>query len=140
MRATADSSVVVAALASWHENHAAARASVKKTDFVIAHVLAETFALLTGFPPPNRVPVNAAAAALADLTRERDIVEVDSSTYIDLIAIAEEHGIVGGAIYDALIGATARRHKAALFSLDTRARSMYDVLDVEVEFVGESAR
>jgi predicted nucleic acid-binding protein len=140
MRATADSSVVVAALASWHENHTAARAYVKKTDFVIAHVLAETFAVLTGFPPPNRVPVSAAAAALTDLTRERDVVEIDSSTYVDLIAIAEDEGIVGGAIYDALIGATARRHNAALFSLDRRARSMYEVLNIEVEFVGQSER
>ena len=63
MTSTADSSVVVAALTPWHEHHAVARSALAKTELLISHVVAETFAVLTGFPPPHRVPVPAAVAA-----------------------------------------------------------------------------
>jgi predicted nucleic acid-binding protein len=47
-----------------------------------------------------------------------------------------ERGIRGGAAYDALIGATARSAGALLYTCDLRARATYDLLGVEVEFIG----
>lgn len=136
MNATADSSVLVAALAPWHDRHGAARAEVATTDVLITHALAETFAVLTGLPMPHRTPVASAAAALAELADERDLVEMTSPTYLDLISRADEYGLVGGAFYDALIAATARTQGATLVSLDTRAQPVYRAVGATVRFIG----
>lgn len=136
MTATADSSVVVAALAPWHERHDVARSALTKTDLLISHVLAETFAVLTGFPAPHRVPVGAAAAALTALTEQRETAEISPTIYNDVIARAESANIVGGAVYDALIAAVARQRGATLFSLDARAQPLYDAFAVDVEVPG----
>jgi predicted nucleic acid-binding protein len=44
--------------------------------------------------------------------------------------------IRGGAAYDALIGATARSAGAKLYTCDRRARATYELLGVDVEFLG----
>ena len=132
MTVTADSSVIVPALAPWHEHHAVARAALAKTDLLISHVLAETFAVLTGLPAPHRVPVPAAVTALTALADQREIIEINAPIYRDVIARAEAANIVGGAIYDALIGATTRQRGATLYSLDKRAQPIYDALAVNV--------
>jgi toxin FitB len=48
-------------------------------------------------------------------------------------AVAE--GLSGGAVYDALIAATAREHGAKLLSADRRARDAYEAMGVDVTFV-----
>ncbi len=44
-------------------------------------------------------------------------------------------GIGGGAVYDALVGATAREHGLTLMTRDRRALETYRALDVRVELV-----
>jgi predicted nucleic acid-binding protein len=48
-----------------------------------------------------------------------------------VLAQADTAGIVGGAVYDALIAATSREAGAALVSLDQRAARVYRALGVE---------
>jgi toxin FitB len=48
-------------------------------------------------------------------------------------AVAE--GLSGGALYDALIAATAREHGATLLSADRRAREAYEAMGVEVSYI-----
>jgi predicted nucleic acid-binding protein len=48
-------------------------------------------------------------------------------------AIAE--GLSGGALYDALIAATAREHGATLLSVDRRAREAYEAMGADVSYV-----
>lgn len=50
---------------------------------------------------------------------------------------AVAHGIRGGALYDALVGATAAHHRRVLLTADRRATPVYRVLGVAVEYVGE---
>jgi hypothetical protein len=52
---------------------------------------------------------------------------------------AIEHGIRGGALYDALIAATAAHHGHTLVSADRRAATVYAVFNVEVIYVGSAA-
>jgi predicted nucleic acid-binding protein len=44
-------------------------------------------------------------------------------------------GIRGGALFDALIAATAREHGATLLSADRRAREAYEAIGVDVAFL-----
>ena len=43
--------------------------------------------------------------------------------------------ISGGAVYDALVGATARQHQRSLVSRDARARVVYEALGVKTEVI-----
>lgn len=51
-----DSSVLVAAFGRWHERHADARAAIGRADAIPGHAAVETYAVLTGMPPPRRAP------------------------------------------------------------------------------------
>ena len=49
-----DSSVVIAAFASWHEHHAIARKAMTARPRLIAHAAVESYSVLTRLPPPHR--------------------------------------------------------------------------------------
>lgn len=49
-------------------------------------------------------------------------------------------GVSGGGTYDALVGATARHHRATLLTSDERARATYERLGVVVAWVGAASR
>ena len=53
-----------------------------------------------------------------------------ASGHLRLLEEATEAGIVGGAVYDALVAATARHAGATLLSRDRRAMRVYDLLGV----------
>jgi predicted nucleic acid-binding protein len=48
---------------------------------------------------------------------------------------AVEAGLRGGALYDALIAATAAKHGADLVSADQRARPTYEAMNVHTVFI-----
>ncbi|MGH8649269.1 MAG: PIN domain-containing protein, partial [Burkholderiales bacterium] len=50
----ADTSLVIAAFASWHENHEAARRTLDGGLFLIEHCALEAYSVLTRLPPPHR--------------------------------------------------------------------------------------
>jgi predicted nucleic acid-binding protein len=50
---------------------------------------------------------------------------------------AVAHGIRGGALYDALIAATAAHHKHTLLSADRRAAPVYAAVGVDVVYITE---
>src|SRR5712691_11139635 len=52
----ADSSLVVAAFASWHENHDAARRVLDGALRLVEHCALETYSVLTRLPAPHRAP------------------------------------------------------------------------------------
>lgn len=47
-----------------------------------------------------------------------------------------EHGIAGGAAYDALIAATAASHGARLITCDKRAAAVYEAYGLGVMYIG----
>jgi predicted nucleic acid-binding protein len=49
-----DTSVVIAAFAPWHESHETARTVVTPEAVISAHVVTETYAVLTRMPAPFR--------------------------------------------------------------------------------------
>jgi predicted nucleic acid-binding protein len=130
-----DTSVVVAAFASWHEGHAGAAAALSRQPRIPAHVLIETYSVLTRLPPPHRAPADLVAAFLADRFATAPI-SLPAAAHTRLIVRCAEAGIVGGSVHDALVAATARHAGARLLTRDRRASPTYERLGVEYELIG----
>lgn len=129
-----DTSVVVAGFASWHEGHRPAAAALARRPRVPAHVLVEAFSVLTRLPPPHRAPGDLVATFLAERFPDAPIV-LPARAHLRFLRTCTAVGLVGGAVYDALIAATARRAGATLLTRDRRACDVYDRLSVRYEFV-----
>jgi predicted nucleic acid-binding protein len=122
-----DTSLLVPALVSWHPGHDPARRAIRESVTAVpAHVLLETYSVLTRLPAPHRVSPGDAAAVVTGLRLEP--VTLPAAQQRDLVAVVSEAGIRGGAVYDALVGATARHHGLHLLTRDRRARTTYDTI------------
>jgi len=129
-----DTSVVVAAFASWHEGHASAAATLARKPRVPAHVLLETYSVLTRLPPPHRAPAGLVATFLSERFSEPPLT-LPAAAHLRVVARAAEAGIAGGSIHDALVAATARHAAARLLTRDRRAAPTYERLGVEYELI-----
>jgi len=129
-----DTSVVVAGFASWHEGHRSAAAALARKPRVPAHVLVEAYSVLTRLPPPHRAPADLVAEFLAERFPEAPLV-LPARAHLGLVETSARTGLAGGAIYDALIAATARHAGATLLTRDQRARSVYELMRVRYDFV-----
>jgi predicted nucleic acid-binding protein len=112
-RTATDSSVLVAALASWHESHAEAlraleTAMAKGSALVIpADALLETYAVLTRLPAPHRLSPAIAIELLRESFRNSEVVALDSGETWGLLEGCAAGPVAGGAVYDARIVAAA---------------------------------
>jgi predicted nucleic acid-binding protein len=130
-----DTSIVIAAFASWHEHHLAADPVVDGNARLVAHCAVEAFSVLTRLPPPHRV----AAHLVQDFLAARfpnPYVGLDGADYQALIPRLVETGISGGAAYDALIAATARAADDILVSCDRRAAQTYERIGAAFRLIG----
>jgi predicted nucleic acid-binding protein len=131
-----DTSVAVAAALPWHESHAAARSALARTRTpLLAQVAVETYSVLTRLPPPHRVPTSVAWDYLK-VTFELPPLVLGPDDYERLLDVAAAESIAGGALYDALVGATAREAGATLLTLDRRAVTTYRLLRVDHRLIG----
>jgi predicted nucleic acid-binding protein len=127
---TADTSLVVPALADWHEAHSLAREAIEPVRRLPAHVLVECLAVLTRLPHGLAVPAGVAADVLRRAFPGQPLT-LPSSDYDRLFTAAAEARLRGGQLYDALVGATAAYAGARLLTLDQRAQSAYAAVGVE---------
>lgn len=132
--ATCDTSVLVAALTSWHPQHERARAQItERVRSVPAHVLLECYSVLTRLPAPHRIaPVH--AGGVLDQVGLGTLALPDGEQRALARRLARA-GVRGGASYDGLVGATALHHDLTLLTSDRRARTTYDALGVGYELV-----
>lgn len=133
----ADSSVVVAAFASWHELHPHAHDALDGRVRVPAHAAIESYSVLTRLPPPHRAQPHVVYAFLADRFPERYLV-LDATSHVSLLEELASLGIAGGATYDALVAATARAADAELVTIDRRAAITYERLRVRFRLLAGS--
>jgi predicted nucleic acid-binding protein len=97
------------------------------------HAAFETFSVLTRLPPPaRRTPAAVARLLASDFPHSKFLGARAAAALLgDLDAL----GIAGGAVYDALVGATANEHGLPLATRDGRALDTYRALEVRVELV-----
>lgn len=130
----ADTSVVVAGFASWHEGHSAARAALTTTVRLPAHVALEAYSVLTRLPPPHRATSSVVWAFLQNRFPDPYLC-LPASDHRNLLREASERDITGGALYDALVAATARLAGATLLTRDRRAVRVYEALGTPFRMV-----
>jgi predicted nucleic acid-binding protein len=130
-----DTSVVVAALAPWHSAHRAAREALATRDrSLVAHVAFETTSALSRMPEGARLSARVVQSAL-DRMFPADWLQLDAVAARTALTTAVDAGVRGGALYDALIAATALSHGARLVSLDRRGLTAYDAIGADVELL-----
>lgn len=130
-----DTSVTIAAAAQWHVAHEAAVAALTAgPPSLIAHVAFETTAALSRMPEGQRLAPAVVLEWLERRFRTRWL-GLSAAHARRSLRTAVEHGIRGGALYDALIAATAAHHGHTLVSADRRAAPAYWAFGVDVIYL-----
>jgi predicted nucleic acid-binding protein len=125
---------VVAAFASWHERHEAARRALDDTPGLVEHCALETYSVLTRLPAPHRAPGDVVRDFLA-ARFPRPFLRLSGAAHREFLLRLPDRGITGGAAYDALVAATAASCGAELVSCDHRAAPVYERYGVRVHLV-----
>lgn len=134
-----DTSVVVAALLSWHERHDVAAAAVARAlsrDRLILplHVLIESYSVMTRLPAAHRLSPADAWTVLSESFREQAQLAAHSTRESwTLIRRLAESGLGGGIVYDAVILEAARDGGAtAILTFNARDYERLGREDIEI--------
>jgi predicted nucleic acid-binding protein len=130
----ADTSVVVAAFASWHEKHDGARRALDGGVRLIEHCALEMYSVLTRLPPPHRAP----GLVVRDFLAARfplPLLRLSAKAYKEFVLGMADREVTGGAAYDALVAATAAAHRVELVTCDRRALPMYERYGVRTQLL-----
>ena len=129
-----DTSVAVALSVADHRHHEETlRALGDRRLGLAGHAAFETFSVLTRLPPPARRTPAAVARLLAANFPHSRFLGADAAA--ELLARLHLAGIAGGAVYDALVAATAVEHELGLATRDRRASETYRAFGVSVELL-----
>ncbi len=130
-----DASAVIAALSRWHPAHEDSRAAMASDERVLAsHTAFETVAVLSRLPEGYRTAPAIAFQALERIF-SRPWLTLDGEAARACLSRATAAGVRGGALYDALIAATAVKHGATLLSADRRASDAYQAMGANVTYL-----
>lgn len=126
-----DTSAAIALVLPGHAAHARALELVRGRSLGLSgHAEIETYSVLTRLPAPQRL--SAATALRLIETNFPETRRLPASSLSGLLSELAGHGIAGGSVYDALVGAAARHHRLRLVSSDARAMSVYRLLGLDV--------
>jgi predicted nucleic acid-binding protein len=129
-----DTSVAVALAVAGHEHHETTRKAIgDRSCGLSGHAAFETFSVLTRLPPPNRRTPVAVARLLAHNFPASQFLGAQEAQRLQ--ARLAPLGIAGGAVYDALVAATAAEHGITLATRDRRAAATYRALDTDFELI-----
>lgn len=124
---TADTSVLVAALAGWHERHGDANRALAGVSAAPAHALLECYSVLTRMPSGLAVPAGDAASVIEGRFAP---LALPARQRARLARTLAEAGVAGGSSYDGLVALEAAAHGHELLTLDVRAAETYRRLGV----------
>jgi predicted nucleic acid-binding protein len=130
----ADTSLVIAAFASWHESHEAARRALDSGLRLIEHCALEIYSVLTRLPSPHRTS-GAVVRAFLEARFPQPLLRLSAPAYKQFILGLPDRGVTGGAAYDALVAATAAGCGAVLITCDRRALPVYERYGVRIRLL-----
>ncbi len=130
-----DTSVAVAALDAGHAAHPICRTAVRERRPGLAgHAAFETYAVLTRMPGALSIDAPTAHDIISRVFP--DVYWLEGHASRSLLDRLGTVGVVGGSVYDALVGEAAKTNDAVLLTRDQRARRTYDLLGVNYEVLG----
>jgi len=116
VRAFVDTSVLLAAANADHIHYAPSRELVlslrRRQDACAAHSFAELYSTLTRMPFPQRRNASQAMLFVEDVQARLTPIALTPEEYFAAISDYSAMGVVGGAIYDALIARCALKARA----------------------------
>jgi predicted nucleic acid-binding protein len=116
VKAFFDTSVLVPVFYGDHVHHAPSLALFiqfrTSTGCCGAHSLAEVYATLTRMPGKHRISGEQAMLFVGSIRERLGIVALEAEEYGGALAVSATRGIVGGAIYDAMLAYCAIKSKA----------------------------
>lgn len=129
-----DTSAAVAFLVTDHEDHGVTFEALGPRHLGLAgHSAFETFSVLTRLPFPLRLTPAAATRLLeVNFPRTRFLSAKAASRLLGRLASL---AIAGGAVYDALVAATAVEHDLPLATRDRRAADVYRAIGAQVQLL-----
>lgn len=111
MKSFFDTSVLIPVFVEDHEHHEASLAAFltadKKHASCAAHSLAEVYSVLTRMPGKHRLSGDQVLLFLQNIRERLTLIALDAGEYYSTIEEAAAAGIVGGAIYDAVLARCA---------------------------------
>ena len=111
-----DSSVLIAALVDSQPFHEECVEALSAGGITSAHALAEAYSILSG---RLRLDPQTVSDVLLHNTKKLKVVDLTAAEYARLLADSPKNGVRGGAIFDALHVAAARKASAKrLLTLD----------------------
>ncbi len=129
-----DTSVAIAALDPTHEAHLACRrVLVDLRPALAGHAAFETYSVLTRLPVALRLSADQAVSVLAAAFPAE--CWLDAAGMGDLRERLAALAIVGGSVYDALVGQASVANGRTLLTRDRRAERTYRSLEVQYRFV-----
>jgi predicted nucleic acid-binding protein len=135
-----DTSVLIAGFMPDHPFYGVAEAAlteVREDGRLIAHTMAETYAVLSGPADVFRVEPGVVVAYLDEFLKDAESIQPRPDACREALEILSGNGRGGASVYDALIALTARDAGATLISLDRRAKPTYELCGVEFGFLDE---
>lgn len=133
-----DTSVIVAGFDPHHRFHAEAVPAlieVKASGRLVAHTMAESYAVLCSPGGPFRFEPEPVVAYLDQFLERSDPIQPRIGSYREALDLLAARKRAGGAVYDALIALAARDAGIALVSLDRRAVRTYAACGVEARML-----
>lgn len=126
-----DTSAAVALVVADHTAHSDVLDAIGDRVLGLAgHAAFETYSVLTRLPPPaRRSTAEVLQLIQAGFPETRQLPESAAAHLVDEFALL---GIAGGAVYDALVAATARAHDLQLATRDERAVDTYRAIGVSI--------
>ncbi len=113
-----DTSVIIAGLLTWHEDHSRTRAALEtalaapEPTILPVHALLEAYSVITRLPPPRRLSPDKARTVLSESLRDSTrLVGLGEEGWTVIEELADRL-IGGGMTYDAAIVATAQKAEA----------------------------
>lgn len=133
-----DTSVLIAGFIPDHPFYGVAEVAlteVREDGRLLAHTMAETYAVLSGPAKGFRVKPGVVVAYLDEFLADAKPIQPRPNAYREALELLSGEGRGGASVYDALIALTARDAGATLISLDRRARPTYELCGVEARFL-----
>ncbi|MGA7292412.1 MAG: PIN domain-containing protein [Terriglobales bacterium] len=116
MKGFFDTSVLVPLFYRDHVHHGPSQELFiqfnRSTGCCAAHSLAEIYATLTRMPGKRRISGEQAMLFIGNVRDRLSIVALDGEEYAEALQASAARGIVGGAIYDAVLAHCALKSKA----------------------------